>query len=165
MLCAALALALTGCGGKRGAEPSSARLLWASELGRAYGQGATQVSDPALAAQVERAAAASGARLVEVVVLALDEKRRGPVVTLEASDPATYLKHRLRGFLAAIGYFGDPHGFAFVELLDPQGRSAWRAGRWLAGGMVGSRPELDLCSPIVHSQPYSRTPPPPCPAD
>jgi hypothetical protein len=72
------------------------------------------------------------------------------------------MKHDLRGFLNHIGYFG--RHFAFVELLDEQGRFAWSAGRWSNGGMVHSRPDLDQCSPIVHSQPVGVTPPP-CPAD
>ena len=39
-----------------------------------------------------------------------------------------------------------------MELLDEHGRVAWSAGRFPNGGMVHSRPDLDACSPIVHSQ-------------
>ena len=132
--------------------------MWASELGRA-----SQVADPILALKIERAARASGARALEVTVLALTGGRQAPVVTLEAADPASYMKHDLRGFLDTIGYF-KPRALAFVELHDEDGRFAWSAGRFPNGGMVHPRPDLDQCSPIVHSQ-LALTKPPPCPAD
>lgn len=72
------------------------------------------------------------------------------------------MKHDLRGFLDRLGYF-DPQGLAFVELLDKHGRFAWSAGRFPNGGMVHPRPDLDQCSPIIHSRPALMTPPP-CPA-
>lgn len=73
-----LVLALTGCGGEQLVMPSSDRLAWASELGRA-----SEVSDPALVEKVRRTARASGARVVDVTVLSLSEGRHVPVVTLE----------------------------------------------------------------------------------
>jgi hypothetical protein len=135
------------------------RLPWASELGRA-----DAVEDPVLALKIDRAATASGARALEVAVLATRGKQHVPVVTLEAPDPASYMKHDLRGFLDAIGYF-EPDALAFVELHDEDGRIAWSAGRFPNGGMVHPRPDLDQCSPILHSQPALVEPPPPCPAD
>ncbi|MGI8479911.1 MAG: hypothetical protein ACR2M2_08660, partial [Gaiellaceae bacterium] len=102
-------------------------------------------------------------RALEVTVLALSAGRHAPVVTLEAADPAAYMKHGLRGFLDRIGYF-KPGALAFVELVDEHGRFAWSAGRFPNGGMVHPRPDLDQCSPIIHSQP-ALAKPPPCPAD
>lgn len=121
------------------------------------------MTDPALTLRVERAAGASGARLTEVTVLALRDGRRATAVTLEADDPASYMKHRLRDFLDRIEYF-EPRRLAFVELLDEHGRFAWSAGRFRNGGMVHPRPDLDQCSPIFHSQ-LVGSKPPPCPAD
>jgi hypothetical protein len=149
------------------AAARNGRLTWVIELGRRSTQTVSEVSDPALVRRVEREARASGARLLHVTVLALSEDGRGPVVTLESDDPASYMKHDLRGFLEKIGYIGDPANFAFVELLDEQGRFAWYAGRWpFGGGMGWSRPDLDQCDPISHfGGPVTFEPPPPCPAD
>ena len=97
-------------------------------------------------------------------MLATGGGRRVPVVTLEAADLASYMKHDLRRFLDRIGYF-EPEALAFVELRDEDGRFAWSAGRFPNGGMVHPRPDLDQCSPISHSQPALAKPPPPCPAD
>jgi len=154
-----LVLALAGCGGgARVLVPSGDRLAWAGELGSS-----TPVSDPALVRRVERAAKASGARALDVTVLALSGDRRVPVVTLESAEPASYMKHHLRGFLEGIGYF-EPQSLAFVELLDEYGRFAWSAGRFPNGGMVHPRPDLDACSPIIHSQLAGRSVPK-CPAN
>ena len=160
LLAVVLAFALAGCGGRAKplvVVPSADRLDWAAQLGRA-----NAVSDPALVRRIEDAASASGARALDVVVLA-QEPSHAPVVTLESSDPAGYMKHHLRSFLQRIGYF-EPGAVAFVELVGDRGRFAWSAGRFIGGGMVHSRPDLDLCSPIGHSQLVGAKPPP-CPAD
>lgn len=113
--------------------------------------------------RIERAASESGARALDVTILVLNAgARRVPAVTLEADNPAAYMKHWLRAFLERIGYF-KPDGLAFVELVDTRGKFAWAAGQWQNGGMVGSRPGLDQCSPIAHSEPVGITIPP-CPA-
>jgi hypothetical protein len=154
-----LVFALAGCGGRAATLvviSSADRLAWAGELGRAQ-----PIADPKLVRRVEDDASASGARALEVVVLA-QGRRHIPVVTLQASDPAAYMKHDLRGFLERIGYL-EPRGLAFVELVDDHGRFAWSAGRFRNGGMVHPRPDLDQCSPIVHSQLVGAKPPP-CPA-
>jgi hypothetical protein len=154
-----LVLALTGCGGRAAqlvVVPTADRLDWASELGRAQ-----PVPDPALVKRVTAAASDGGARALDVVVLA-QGRRRVPVVTLESSDPAAYMKHHLRTFLRRIGYL-EPDALAFVELVDDHGRFAWSAGRLRNGGMVHPRPDLDQCSPIGHSQLVGAKPPP-CPA-
>jgi hypothetical protein len=159
LLVLAVGFVLAGCGSRASTivvVPSSDRLTWASELGRA-----DSVQDPRLVQRVTHAANESGARVLDVLVLA-DGGRRVPVVTLESSDPASYMKHHLRGFLKQIDYL-EPDGLGFVELVDDHGRFAWSAGRWSNGGMVHPRPDLDQCSPIVHWQPVA-SPPPPCPA-
>ncbi|MGI8479457.1 MAG: hypothetical protein ACR2M2_06330 [Gaiellaceae bacterium] len=107
---------------------SSDRMRWQSELGRFI-----EVSDPALVRQVDEAANASGARVFDISVLARSLGQHIPVVTLESTDPASYMKHDLRGFLDRIGYF-EPDGLAFVELFDEEGRFAWAAGRFPSGG-------------------------------
>ena len=153
------AFALASCGGRAKllvVVPSADRLDWAVQLGRA-----NAVADPTLVKRIEDAASASGARALDVVVLAQGQ-RRFPAVTLESSDPAGYMKHRLRGFLQRIGYF-EPDAIAFVELVDERGQFAWSAGRYPGGGMVHPRPDLDQCSPIGHSQ-LVGSKPPPCPA-
>lgn len=133
-------------------------MVWAGELGRS-----SAASNPALVQEVEEAATASGARVLDVTVLAVRGDQLAPIVTLQSGDPASYIKHRLAGFLDRIGFFR--RNFAFVELLDGEGRFAWSAGRFGNGGMVHPRFDLDQCSPIVHSQPHLQKPPPPCPAD
>jgi hypothetical protein len=154
------AFALAGCGGRAKplvVVPSADRLDWATQVGRA-----NAVSDPTLVKRIEDAASASGARALDVVVLA-QGSQRVPAVTLESADPAAYMKHQLRGFLQRIGYF-EPDAIAFVELVDERGQFAWSAGRYPGGGMVHARPDLDLCSPIDHSQLVGARAPP-CPAD
>jgi hypothetical protein len=151
-------LVAAGCGGDHAVVPSPDRMVWAGELGRT-----TVASDPALVRSVKQAASASGARVLDASVLALQRGRRVPVVTLQSDDPAACMKHRLRGFLDRIGYF-QPDSVAFVELLDDNGEFAWSGGRLANGGMVHSRPDLDSCSPVGHSQLVGAAPPP-CPAD
>lgn len=146
-------------GADRTVVSSSDRMVWAGELGRS-----SAVADPALVRKVEEAANASGARAIDVTVLAISGGQHVPVVTLKSADPASYMKHRLRGFLDRIGYF-KPNSLAFVELVDEDGRFAWSAGRFQNGGMVHPRRDLDQCSPIGHSQLFLQEPPPPCPAD
>jgi hypothetical protein len=159
VLVVVVAFALAGCGGRPKplvVVPSADRLDWAAEFDRA-----NAVSDPRLVKRIEDAAVASGARALDFVVLA-EGPQHVPVVTLESSDPAAYMKHQLRGFLQRIGYF-EPDAIAFVELVDERGQFAWSAGRYPGGGMVHPRPDLDQCSPIGHSQ-LVGSKPPPCPA-
>jgi hypothetical protein len=151
MKCAAalwLVLVLVGCGGHRTvvASPANDRVVWARELGTYR-----DASDPELLQKVEAAASASGARLLDVRVLALSQGQHVPVVTLEAADSVLYLRQNLQGFLNRIGYF-EPDALAFVELLEEDGHFAWAAGRFPNGGMVHTRPDLDQWSPIAHWQ-------------
>jgi hypothetical protein len=61
----------------RTAVPSSDQLLWSGEVGST-----NEVSDVALVRQVEQAANASGARVLDVSVLAVHGATRAPVVTI-----------------------------------------------------------------------------------
>jgi hypothetical protein len=114
--------------------PSGDRLAWAGELGSS-----TPVSDPALVRRFERAAQASGARALDVTVLALSGERRVPVVTLESAEPASYMKHHLRGFLESIGYF-EPQSLAFVELWTRMAASRGRLGASRTGAWCTRAP-------------------------
>src|SRR2546423_1303287 len=97
----AVALVLAGCGGHSSivVVPSSNRLDWATQLGRAQ-----VVSDPALVKRVTQAASASGARALDVTVLKVNTQR-AVAITLESSEPASYMQDGLRRFLARSGYF------------------------------------------------------------
>jgi hypothetical protein len=101
--------------------------------------------------------------VLDISVLVLQRGQHVPVVTLQSDDPASYMRHRLLGFLDRIGFtkFGS---VAFVELLDGDGRFAWSGGRLRNAGMVHVRPELELCSPVILSRP-ALVKYPPCPAD
>jgi hypothetical protein len=97
--------------------PSSNRLTWAGELGRV-----DVVPHPTLAKRVDDAATASGARVLDLTTLSVGEDHEPAVaMTLQVSDPAPYMKHRL--LLERMGYF-EPDRFAFVELVDDDGRFA-----------------------------------------
>jgi hypothetical protein len=159
-------LVAVGCGSTTHkvvlANVDPTRLAWASELGPA-----DQLAQPRRADRIRAAARASGATPLDVAFLSRvdgGQRRVYPVVTLETAAPAEYLKHGLRGFLRAIGYLAPNSGYgAFVEVVDERGKFVWAAGRFSNGGMVKIRPDLDSCSPIVHSQLVGANPPP-CPA-
>ena len=86
---------------------------------------------------------------------------------LAVLDPAAFLKYRLRGFLAQLHSINGLYGDDYVGVVDTDGRFVWENGRaHLPGTFVGSlwiRPDLDSCSPVVHSQPVTASQLPPCP--
>jgi hypothetical protein len=157
-----LVFVAAGCGGGSTSvvvTSTPMQLEWASLLG------AVEPSDsPIVAATIRREAAATGAKVLDVTMLA---SRRGgavalyPAVILQANDPAAYLKHRLKPFLDAIHY---GRRSAYVEVVDAKGALAWEAGAAGTTGMVHIRPDLDACSPIQHGHLATRTAPPACPA-
>jgi hypothetical protein len=161
--CAALVALASGCG--RGASheivvQSPDRLLWAAEL-----KHPGVVSDPQLVNKIREAAKASGARVLDVTVLSLSGDRHAPVLTLQSNDPASYMKHHFLGFLQQTGFTTPtPRRAWFVELVDGDGKFAWSAGHVGNTGMLHIRPDLDSCSPVVHSRPFGAKYPP-CPAD
>ena len=154
----ALVLALAGCGSQTNVViPSADRLDWTSQLGKF-----SVATDPALVARVRNAARDSGAKALEVDVVTVHGAGNAPVVTLQSSDPVSYLKREMRRFLGRIGVWAVERPY-FVELVDGRGQFAWSAGRFPRGGMVPPRPDLDACSPIQHGG-IADTQPPPCPA-
>lgn len=175
VLILAMALGLAGCGGEPQVKPSidaafdararNGRLHWLVNLERRSEQSVRETSDPGLVRKVERAVRASGARTLDVTVLALSEGEHAPVVTLESAEPASYMKHDLLGLIKEIESLRR-EGVWYIELLDEQGRFAWLGGRWWpSGGTTGARPDLERCSPWG-GRLTTRTPPPPsCPAD
>jgi hypothetical protein len=160
MISAAVVMS-SGCGGgnEQQVVQSPDRLAWAA----LFPAGLSVASDPTIVAKIKDAAKASGARLLDVSVVSTLHGRHVPVVTLESDDPASYMKHNLRGFLRDIGATKNPW-MGFVELVDGDGGFAWSAGRVGSTGMVHVRREFELCNPLLHSSPVGVTYPP-CPAD
>jgi hypothetical protein len=157
-----LILVAAGCGGTSTTvivASSPMELQWASLLGEVE-----QANKPTVAATIRREAAATGAKVIDVTILA---SRQGggaelyPAVTLQTSEPAAYLKHRLMPFLNAIRY---GRRSAYVKVVDAQGAFAWEGGRAGTTGMLHFRPDLEECGPIEHSHYATLTPPPACPA-
>jgi hypothetical protein len=157
---AAAVLLSAGCGGssEQLVVQSPDRLQWAALFANL-----TAVPDPKLVSEIEDAAKTSGARTLDVTVVSTPRGRHVPVVTLESDDPASYMKHSLRGFLDEIGTTRNDW-VGFVELVDGDGHFAWSSGRVGNTGMLHVRHDLDSCSPVHHSSPSGVTYPP-CPAD
>jgi hypothetical protein len=159
----ALTLVAAGCGGSATTvvvASSPMRLQWAGLLGEVE-----PANKPAVEATIRREAAATGANVLDVTVLTSNRHfgaELWPAVTLQADDPADYLKHRLKPFLDEIRY---GRRSAYVEVVDAQGAFAWEAGAAGTTGMLHIRRDLDACSPIQHSQPVTAPPPPVCPAN
>ncbi|MGZ4357257.1 MAG: hypothetical protein ACXVRU_10645, partial [Gaiellaceae bacterium] len=90
-----------------------------------------------------------------------------PAIVLAVSDPAAFLKYRLRGFLTRLRSLNGLYGDDYVGVVDTEGTFVWENGRaHLPGTFAGSlwiRPDLDSCSPVSHGQPVTASPPPPCP--
>lgn len=158
-----LVLVAAGCGGASTTvvvDSSPMQLEWASLLG-----GVEQATKPDVEATIRREAAATGATVLDVTILASlgsNGSELYPSVVLQAKDPAAYLKHRLKPFLDKIRY---GRRSAYVEVVDAKGALAWEAGAAGTTGMVHIRPDLDACSPVQHSKPVTATPPPACPAN
>jgi hypothetical protein len=93
--------------------------------------------------------------------------KSAPAVVLSVSDPAGFLKYRLRGFLSRLHSLNGLYGDDYVGVVDAEGTFVWENGRaHLPGTFAGSlwiRPDLDSCSPVSHGQPVTASPPPPCP--
>jgi hypothetical protein len=82
-------------------------------------------------------------------------------VTLQVSDPATFLDRRA---LRLFERLGEPPGEFDLSIVDSDGARV--AENWNAGstGSVSVRGDLDGCSPYLVSRPVSHEPPP-CPVD
>jgi len=167
-----LVAVLTGCSSSpslphvssvRGAH---VRATWEEEL---PGARAEQIHAPrGRVAALTTAARRARAQLVVVRFYRASSGRAAPAVVLAVSDPAPFLKHRLRAFLTRLQQINGVYGDDYVGVVDANGRFVWENGRaHLPGTFAGSlwiRRDLDSCSPVVHSQPALAEPPPQCAA-
>jgi len=172
VICLLLVAVLAGCSSPpslphvtsvRGAH---VRAMWEEEL---PGARAEQIpAPPGQVAALTTAARRARAQLVAVRFYRASSGRPAPAVVLAVSDPAPFLKHRLRGFLTRLQQINGVYGDDYVGVADSNGRFVWENGRaHLPGTFAGSlwiRRDLDSCSPVVHSQPALAEPPPRCPA-
>jgi hypothetical protein len=107
-------------------------------------------------------AAAAGRRASVEELRALTTPGLAFAMTLQVDDPAAFLKHRVRSFLDLLYPPRVPLLGFYVGLEDARGRLVWATSRLPNEGAVFAIPRLDSCSPVVHSQPALRKPPP-CP--
>jgi hypothetical protein len=118
-------------------------------------------------ANLTRAARRAHAQLIGLRFYRATSGKSAPAIVLAVGDPAGFLKYRLRGFLAQLHSINGLYGDDYVGVVDASGRFVWENGRvHLPGTFAGSlwiRPDLDSCSPVVHSQPVTASQPPPCP--
>jgi hypothetical protein len=141
------------------------RSQWEGELPKA-GTRVTPAREEV--ASIAKAARRGHAHLIGLRFYRASSGRPAPAVVLEVTDPAAFLKYRLRGFLAQLHSINGRYGDDYVGVVDAEGQFVWENGRaHLPGTFAGSlwiRPDLDSCSPVVHSQPVTASQPPPCPA-
>jgi len=140
------------------------RPQWEGELPRA---GARVVPARGEVANLTKAARRARAHLIGLRFYRARSGKSAPAIVLAVFDPAAFLKYRLRGFLAQLHSINGLYGDDYVGVVDGSGRFVWENGRaHLPGTFAGSlwiRPDLDSCSPVVHSQPVTASRPPPCP--
>jgi hypothetical protein len=113
----------------------------------------------ALTARVRAAAAAAGSDVDWLLIYR--PEGLAPAVVLRASDPASFLAHRLPAFLEALGDRWRDYDGTFVEVVDAKGAFVWASATnpLTSHGSVGTRPDLLGCGPIGNL--FST--PPPCP--
>lgn len=118
-------------------------------------------SDAAAAKQrFEQAAAKIGVPLDELTVYQPDGL--AVAATLKSDDPASFLRHQMPTFLAALGNRWTDYDGTYIRVVDQNGATVWESstnGR-IASGSVGFRQDLAGCSPVVDWGPT----PPPCAA-
>lgn len=107
--------------------------------------------------EVRRSVAASGARIVRLVVWSTTAPPAVELVIATAVRPATYLKHDLRPLLNGIG-----SEYRYVEVVDRHGTSIFDNGYRMRDGhpegTVGVPPALQACSPVSAWGEWARTP-------
>lgn len=105
----------------------------------------------------ENAAAKTGVSLKELTIYHPDGI--AVAATLESDDPALFLVHRMRPFLDALGDRSHLDG-TYISLVDASGQTVWESSynERIWEGSVGSRPDLEGCSPVSNWG----NPPPPC---
>jgi hypothetical protein len=89
-----------------------------------------------------------------------------PEVTLSVGDPASFLKNKLWRLLKIYDRGRNRYEGCYIGIVDAAGKTVLEAGNStrIQGGSYWVRPDLDSCSPIVHSSPGGAPQPPPCPA-
>lgn len=118
-------------------------------------------SDAAAAKQrFEQAAAKIGVPLDELTVYQPDGL--AVAATLKSDDPASFLRHQMPTFLAALGNRWTNYDGTYIRVVDENGVTVWESstnGR-ISSGSVGFRQDLAGCSPVEDWGPT----PPPCAA-
>jgi hypothetical protein len=163
-------LLLAGCSSESNAPHAFSltgahvRSQWEGELPKV---GARIAPAEGKVANLSRAAGRAQAHLIGLRFYRTRSGKSAPAIVLAVGDPAAFLKYRLRGFLARLHSINGLYGDDYVGVVDANGRFVWENGRaHLPGTFAGSlwiRPDLDSCSPVVHSQPVTSSQPPPCP--
>ena len=136
----ALAAVAAGCGHHAAAIPHLARVP-PTALGRSFLLGLSRKPSRRYVRLVRREALVARAEPVDVRAVG-----GAAAVTLAASDPATFLKHRLQGFLDRT-LLGRRQN-VYLRIVDADGG---RVLEWSLQGPHGSlwiRPSLLRCSPI-----------------
>ncbi|MDX6479825.1 MAG: hypothetical protein QOG85_335 [Gaiellaceae bacterium] len=121
-----------------------------------------QPGDAAAARQAfEDAAAEAGVSFESLTIYEPDGI--AVAATFTSDDPAPFLVHQMRSFLAALGTDTGDFDGTYISLVDGSGQTVWEAwwNRRAAEGSVGSTPDLAGCSPVTHSWGAA---PPACPA-
>lgn len=113
----------------------------------------TRSQATALRRKVLTAVAASGATLIRLTI------RPAPDLVVATSTPAAYLKHRLGNVLQVVRSGRDA---SFVEVVNRKAAKIFEFSYVPGEGSLYVRPDLDQCSPVMHSE-LQGNPPPPCP--
>jgi len=107
----------------------------------------------------------------EIVTLRIGKPQHfAAAVTLRVSDPASFLKHRLRRFLEAVPSLSNrQYDGLYVFVTDRHGKYVWLSaitqGDSISGGAEGARPDLAGCYPSALYGSATGNEPPPCPVD
>lgn len=107
----------------------------------------------ALRRKVLTAVATSGATLIRLTI------RPAPDLVVATATPAAYLKHRLGTVLRVVRSGRDA---SFVEVVNRKGTKIFEFSYVPGEGSLYVRPDLDRCSPVMHSELQGNSPPP-CP--
>jgi hypothetical protein len=145
-------------------EPDSADQIYPRHERNPDPKLASAAQARATADRFRSAAERAGANVVEVH--AGRPYGIAPSVTLQVSNPARFLENKLWQLLKVYDRNRNTYEGYYVGIVDEQGREVLEAGNStrVQGGSYWVRPDLDSCSPIVHSQPAMAPQPPPCPA-
>jgi hypothetical protein len=116
----------------------------------------------ALEARIREAAAAAGAEIVSLRLLA--PLGVAPAVRIRVADPAGFLDGRARAFLRSFGQYWRNYDGLFVQGVDREGEIFWTfaTSSRVPEQTERRRPDLVGCDPLI--EPASGYELPPCPA-